>query len=257
MKRYCFCFNKENSNIVEEYFLYGKDWDAINPKPHITNQLNNELNELNQKEVLIRFLSKNGEEEYNLKGYTTYQLIKKAIDLIDKKIENFVSSVDKPFNIDTLELADCAFNKNDKYRLDEELIIDAFKKHPDNNNLDDIVYKILLIDFTNSTDLNKTLDKDTLKDFAEFIKTLNFDERIKNKDFSVVDDLCHNGKTKKILSFASKYATYHERFVSSNKEDHFIIYDSVNCKFLPKYIKEKGVNESKLINLKNEKDGYT
>ena len=61
----------------------------------------------------------------------------------------------------------------------------------------------------------------------------DFDERVKNGDPTLVNELAKTNGNINLFSFASKYCTYHN--VAVYKNDDYSIYDGIVAKHLPKY----------------------
>ena len=132
--------------------------------------------------------------------------------------------------------------KNDiKYGGEGILIDEAFKKYPLNDNKSIVAMKICLIDITNGTNLSRNLGKQGgLYKLSEKIVSSNFDERVKNGDISIVEDLARWTKEelgKNLFSFITKYCLYHNNHCYD--KDDFAIYDSVVSKNIYKYISEE------------------
>ncbi len=143
--------------------------------------------------------------------------------------------------ISDLKKARKAVEKDSKfgdYIATEKNIYAKFKL---NNDPALVALKIAYIDHTNSTNLrmNKLLPITML---AKEITKLNFDNRVKKGDLSLVQDIADIGNIK-MLSFASKYCTYHN--TQAYNRDDYSIYDSVVRSVLPSLLNEIGVNIKK------------
>jgi len=125
-----------------------------------------------------------------------------------------------------------------KYGEEGKIIDEALKKFPYNTDRSIVAMKICLIDLTNSTNLSRNLGKSGgLNKLAEKIIEVNFDERVKNGDINLVEDLAKWTKKelgKNLFSFISKYCLYHN--VHCYGKDDFVIYDSVVSENINKYI---------------------
>ena len=131
------------------------------------------------------------------------------------------------------------FFKDDKYKY--------------NTNHDIVIHKILLIDYTNSTQLQR--HKRDLSIFTlanRIIQIRDLDKRIESGDLNLVAELANQaiiqnndkssrGSTKtskrehiNLFSFATKYCLYHNRI--SYGHDHYSIYDRVVADAIPHYL---------------------
>jgi len=124
------------------------------------------------------------------------------------------------------------------YGEDIKLITRLFKKYPKNKDIDIVAMKIAIIDITNSTHLALHKDKISIIELAKCISNIkNIDNRIKNGDVTVVNEIAKcNGKIN-LFSFASKYCCYHNHNLYG--EDDYSIYDNILATNLPKYFKSK------------------
>ncbi len=140
-----------------------------------------------------------------------------------------------------LELYAQKVKEDIKYGGEGILIDEALKKNPYNNNKSIVAMKICLIDITNGTNLSRNLGKKGgLYKLSEKIASSNFDERVKNGDISIVEELARWTKEelgKNLFSFITKYCLYHNNHCY--EKDDFAIYDSVVSKNLHKYITEE------------------
>lgn len=132
--------------------------------------------------------------------------------------------------------------KNDfKYRSAAELMKLALKNNPLNNDIAMVSMKISLIDITNGTNLSRNLGKNGgLYKLSKKIVDSNFDERVKNGDITIIEELARFTKqefNKNLFSFITKYCLYHN-FHCYNRDD-YAIYDSVVSKNLHRYISKE------------------
>jgi hypothetical protein len=131
--------------------------------------------------------------------------------------------------------------KDEKYGSEGEIINQALKSFPENKDKAIVAMKICLIDLTNSTNLNRNLGKfGGLSKLAKKITEINFDERVKNGDITLVDELAKWTKMeigKNLFSFISKYCLYHN--IHCYNRDDFVIYDSVVSEYIGKYITDE------------------
>lgn len=120
------------------------------------------------------------------------------------------------------------------YGNEDDLITDCFKKFPLNNDVDVVAMKIGIIDITNSTHISQHKSKINAVELAECIVNIkNIDERIKNGDPEVVNEIAKSNGKINLMSFASKYCCYHNKNLYG--KDDYSILDTVVKKFLPKY----------------------
>lgn len=129
------------------------------------------------------------------------------------------------------------------YGKEDELITDCLKRFPYNNDKIIVAMKIGLIDITNNTHLGQHKSLISVPEFADVIISIkDIDQRIKNGDPSVVNEIARaNGKIN-LFSFASKYCCYHNANYYEN--DAYSIFDTVLKKNLSKYFSD--ISESKL-----------
>lgn len=127
---------------------------------------------------------------------------------------------------------------DEKYGGENKLIDRALKDNPMNTNISMVAMKVSLIDITNGTNLSRNLGKDGgLYKLSQKIVESNFDERIKNGDLTLVNELAlwtKKNLNKNLFSFVSKYCLYHN--VHCYNRDDYAIFDSVLCDNLYKYI---------------------
>ena len=137
-----------------------------------------------------------------------------------------------------------------------------FLNHKENTDRDVILYKILLIDYTNSTQLQRHK-----KDFSIFaladrlLAMKNLDEDIKRGDISLVrkiskqpvvyprsnvsavsEESSEQRKEINLLSFASKFCHYHNR-ICYGKDDYSIFDHVVAFAITKKYLPEATTSE--------------
>lgn len=112
------------------------------------------------------------------------------------------------------------------YKQEDETLKWLFRKFSKNTNLNEIILKITCLDTFYSTNLTMSAK---IPDIAEQILHVNFDERVKNGDLSLVSKIAQHktkdGKTRECLSFASKYCVWHNYEVY--EKDDFVIFDSL------------------------------
>lgn len=108
------------------------------------------------------------------------------------------------------------WNELQSYSNQEKALNKLFKEFSKNDNIENILIKCsCLNDFysTNIFDIHAV---------AKHILSLNIDKRLKDGDYSLVDEIAHvkvNGKDHFFYSFATKYCSHH-------KPERYAIYDS-------------------------------
>ena len=132
--------------------------------------------------------------------------------------------------------------KNDfKYGSAAELMELALINNPLNNDIAMVSMKISLIDITNGTNLSRNLGKNGgLYKLSKKIVESNFDERVKNGDITIIEELARFTKqefNKNLFSFITKYCLYHN--IHCYNRDDYAIYDSVLSKNLHRYISKE------------------
>lgn len=121
-----------------------------------------------------------------------------------------------------------------------------FHTYPYNNDINDILIKCSSLNDFYSTNIFSIFT------VAKHILSLNIDERLKNKDLSVVNDIAKlsiNGKDKNFYSFATKYCSHHmptvypiyDSFVEKvllyfKKQDKFMDFRKEDLKVYDKFI---------------------
>ncbi len=118
-----------------------------------------------------------------------------------------------------------------------------FNTYPNNTDINDILIKASALNDFYSTNIFSIFP------VAKHILNLNIDNRLKNGDETLVDDISNitiNGKTKKFYSFATKYCSHHFPII-------FPIYDSYVEKVLIYFQKKDNFSKFKKEDLKNYK----
>lgn len=120
------------------------------------------------------------------------------------------------------------------YGPEDDLITDCFVRFPYNTDPTIVAMKIGLIDITNSTHLSQHKSNISAVELAEcIVKIIDIDERIKNGDPEVVNEIARcNGKIN-LFSFASKYCCYHNKNLYGR--DDYSILDTVLKEHIPDY----------------------
>lgn len=131
------------------------------------------------------------------------------------------------------------------YGPEDDLITDAFKRFPNNTDPTIVAMKIGLIDITNSTHISQHKSKISVVELAEcIVRIKDIDERIKNGDPEVVNEIARcNGKIN-LFSFASKYCCYHNKNLYGR--DDYSILDTVLKKHIPDYFDDITTNQIKM-----------
>lgn len=199
------------------------------------------------------------------------QLLK--FDYLDEK-NSFIALT--KYNVELIEFI---IQNDSRYRSDADTnnsnstksLVRKYKECTDNSEKQYILKKILIsIDKQNSTHLsvsgtkksekqknNKGIDK-ILDYLCNTITLSSLDERIKNGDTSLVDNIAINGVEGRYnISFASKFCTYMSRYMYDN-DNNFSIYDNILRQILPYYYYQY-VNKDTILTINNKymlKNGY-
>ena len=153
-----------------------------------------------------------------------------------------------------LNMAEQEVQNSESYGSEFELITRCLKKYPLNTDPDVVAMKIGLIDITNSTHLSQHKSKIHMAELAKIIANIpDIDNRIKNGDPEVVNEIARSNGKVNLFSFASKYCCYHNRNLYG--KDDYSIYDTVVRDNLPNYFDDitKGKVNSWRKNLQYEK----
>lgn len=116
-----------------------------------------------------------------------------------------------------------------------------FKTYPNNTDIDDILIKASSLNDFYSTNIFSIFS------VAKHILELNIDNRLKENDESLVNDIANvkiNGKEKRFYSFATKYCSHHNPI-------NFPIYDSYVEKILLYFNKKDNFANFKKEDLKD------
>ncbi len=121
------------------------------------------------------------------------------------------------------------WDSKENYVLQEKALNKLFlNTYPNNTNIEDILIKASALNDFYSTNIFAIFP------VAKHILNLKIDNRLKNKDETLVNDIANvsiNGTTKNFYSFSTKYCSHHD-------PTNFPIYDSYVEKILL-YFKEK------------------
>lgn len=151
-----------------------------------------------------------------------------------KKTKKDKSHIDVIITNELLEQTHHQVMQTDNYGKEDDLITNAFRRFPDNTDLEIVAFKIGLIDVTNSTNISKYKSEISVVELAEcIIKIKNIDERIKAGDPELVNEIARTNGKINLFSFASKYCCYHNKNVYGN--DDYSIFDTILKESLPRY----------------------
>ena len=101
------------------------------------------------------------------------------------------------------------------YKPQRDFIENYFRENPQNNNLDNVLAKSYLLDSLYNTNIARfSGDQDRMIQIAKRIvcKKTNFDHRLKQEDFELVNEIAGygaKGENVKNYSFATKYCSLH------------------------------------------------
>lgn len=138
---------------------------------------------------------------------------------------------------DTLNAAAAAVAADPDYGPENDLLARCLRRFPHNTDADIVAMKIGLIDITNSTHLSQHKSKINMAELSRIIASIpEIDRRIAEGDPSVVDEIARANGQITLLSFASKYCCYHNRFVYGR--DDYSIIDTVLKDYLPLYFRD-------------------
>lgn len=114
------------------------------------------------------------------------------------------------------------FANQEMYFVSDSRNLEFFGKNPVNTKAEDIRLKIGSVDATELTKQNLT------EDMVRHILQLKIDERLKKGDLSLVEEIATlntNGKTHRVLHFASLYCNLHQpEIFPIYSEEHFAFY---------------------------------
>ena len=123
------------------------------------------------------------------------------------------------------------------YGKEDDLITNCFRRFPDNTDLVIVAMKVGLIDITNSTHVSLHKSLISAVEIAECIVNIkDIDNRIKNGDPEVVNEIARSNGNINLFSFATKYCCYHNKNLYGR--DDYSILDTVLKKSLPKYFND-------------------
>jgi len=135
---------------------------------------------------------------------------------------------------DLIEEAHRQVKATNNYGKEDDLITDCFKRFPLNNDITIVAMKVGLINITNSTHVSQHKSLISAVEIAECIVNINnIDERIKNGDPEVVNEIARSNGNINLFSFATKYCCYHNKNLYGR--DDYSILDTVLKDHLPDY----------------------
>ena len=117
------------------------------------------------------------------------------------------------------------FEKDERYFLADQAIIELFEKFPNNTDVKHILLKLSVINDLYSTNIFATFE------MAKHILSLNVDNDIIKGTPEIVNRIANitiSGKNKNFYSFATKYCNWHN-------QEKYTIYDSFVDKILRAY----------------------
>ncbi len=159
--------------------------------------------------------------------------IEKEPKVINKKIKKHQTNGIIITN-EMLEDANQKVKSTINYGREDSLITDCFVRFPENTDVTIVAMKIGLIDITNSTHISQHKSKISAVELAEcIVRIKDIDERIKNGDPEVVNEIARSNGKINLFSFASKYCCYHNKNLYG--KDDYSILDTVLKKHLPDY----------------------
>lgn len=129
-----------------------------------------------------------------------------------------------------------------KYGDYEQRADKLYDKYGDNADIDLVALKVAFIDATNSTNLRMRGEFSYI-DWAEGIVNLgDFDQRVQTYDPLLVLQIAEIEPSRRAVSFASKYVTYHNRH--AHGRDDYSIFDSILRRELPGYLAAYGIERT-------------
>ena len=146
-----------------------------------------------------------------------YSLISNDVRLLKRKIHKIENKANIPTpTSDEVNNWLKKWDSSPDYTTQEEAINDLFQSHYNSNkSLKNIIIKCSVLNDFYSTNIFKVYP------VARHILELDIDDRLKNGDISLVNEIANNkisGKEKNFYSFASKYCSHHN-------QEEYPIYD--------------------------------
>ena len=232
------------------YVVYGNNEKKDNLKPHIEVAETGIVPEGKQRGLLLLYLEEKGIEP--IQGATTYWCINKILKMDNLKVFDKKIVKQKKSSSKKIYLPITAENIEEQHRLVEEsanygkeglIIREVLNAYPKHDDLNTIAMKIAVIDVTNSTHLSQYKSQLSLYDLAKVILDIPaFDVRLAAGDPELVNIIAKNVGAINMISFASKYCTYHN--VEVYHRDDYSIFDGIVKESLPNYV--DGLSKHKL-----------
>lgn len=140
-----------------------------------------------------------------------------------------------PLTAEYVENQETAVKNESVYGSDDKELKQFLQQHPLSVKRDVVISKILLIDFTNSTNLRMYRRKGlSIFMLADHILSIpDLDDSIKSGKLDVVEKIANTGKIN-LFSFASKYCCYHNSMIYGR--DDYSIYDTLVANIIPQYL---------------------
>lgn len=120
------------------------------------------------------------------------------------------------------------------YFVGDELVRKVFAEHPSNSNYDDVLIKVLILDYFYNSSLRYRQNGVSLmaRHIVQLSVSENLDEKIKEGDLDAVRLVRTLTGSSDYLSFATKYCC------NSNQTDSFYIYDRYVERIMYKFASE-------------------
>ncbi|HNW99789.1 MAG TPA: hypothetical protein PLE74_03235 [Candidatus Cloacimonadota bacterium] len=99
------------------------------------------------------------------------------------------------------------FKENERYYKADKAIMALIEQFPHNNDIEHILLKVVTINSLYNTNIYATYQ------LAQHIHNINIDNRLEHNESSLVAEISRislNGKAKNLISFASKYCSFHK-----------------------------------------------
>ena len=148
------------------------------------------------------------------------EVLKEKFENLKEKFENNDCKFDQKIYNEITKLL-----QQQRYGEESKIVNEIIDIFPNNKNLTKVYAKVLIVNTTHSTRINGIHCIEVAKDIVKFDKFNKFDERLKNGDIKLVDELIEqtyeNEHIKKHLwSFYPKYlACHNDKF---SKYDHYV-----------------------------------
>lgn len=171
---------------------------------------------------------------YSLPGSPASVTLMKKTSLTPRSI--------REITVKNLEAAHRQVLATDHYGQEDALLADCIRQYPDNTDPVIVAMKIGLIDITNSTNISRHKSRISVAELAKHIVGIqHLDQRIRQGDPQVVNDIANCNGQINLFSFASKYCCYHN--LHRDGRDDYSIFDNVLKRTLPLYFGDISVRE--------------